>query len=98
MINLLFGNTGLVLYQKTTLMKKIVLIYLLIMLTGCSTNHVRMICKGKKIVSCCTSMRTEKKTALSTASAASLNKIVQSPYQTPGAVILLEWTETVHVW
>lgn len=99
MINLLFPDTGLVLHQKTTDMKNILLICLLIAFTACSGSQLRSFCKntGKKIASCCTSMSMQKKALVSGSTS---DETDEKPvrYQTPAAISLLEWNEAVHVW
>jgi hypothetical protein len=100
MINLLLTNAGLVLHQKTTDMKNIVLICLLIAFTACSGSQIRSFCKntGKKLASCCTSMTIQKKEALAAGMTADANEEKHSRYQAPAAISLLEWNEAVHVW
>lgn len=100
MINLLLTNTGLALHQKTTDMKNIVLICLLIAFTACSGNQIRSFCKntGKKLASCCTSMSIKKKEALAAGTTADSNEEKRTRYQAPAAISLLEWNEAVHVW
>ncbi len=87
-------------HQKTTDMKNIILICLLIAFTACSGNQIRSFCKntGKKLASCCTSMSIKKKEALAAGITAESNEEKQTRYQTPAAISLLEWNEAVHVW
>lgn len=100
MINLLLPDTGLVLHQKTTDMKNILLICLMIAFTACSGPQIRSFCKntGKKIASCCTSMSIQKKKALVAGAATDQPEVKTVRYQTPAAISLLEWNEAVHVW
>lgn len=100
MINLLLTNTGLALHLKTTDMKNILLICLLIAFTACSGSQIRSFCKntGKKIANCCTSMSIRQKEALAAGNTAGSNEEKPTRYQAPAAISLLEWNEAVHVW
>ncbi len=100
MVNLILPDTGIISHQKTTDMKNILLICLIIAFTACSGSQIRSFCKntGKKIASCCTSMSIQKKQALE--AVAVTDELEKNPvrYQTPAAISLLEWNEAVHVW
>lgn len=98
MVNLMVGMSWLALYQKTTDMKNIVLICLLMAFTACSTHQVRNFCKtaGKKVASCCTSMSLKQRNALEQLKKAP--KEEKSEQQQPAAISLLEWNEAVFIW
>lgn len=101
MVNLLLKKACLALQHKTTKMKNLVLICLLIAFTACSGNQIRSFCKntGKKLASCCTSMTIKKKEALSiTKSPFKEDNTGAERYQKPAAISLLEWNEAVHIW
>ena len=98
MVNLTFTTRRLALHQKTTDMKNIVLICLLIAFTACSGSQVRSFCKtaGKKVASCCTSMSLKQRNALKQAKTnGTEEKVVPHP---PAAISLLEWNEAVFLW
>lgn len=96
MVNLTFTTARLVLHQKTTDMKNIVLICLLIAFTACNGHQVRRFCKtaGKKVASCCSSMSLKQRKALQSNTYKSEVK-TQPP---PAAISLLEWNEAVFIW
>lgn len=98
MVNLVVPKSRLALYQKTTDMKNIVLICLLIAFTACSGHQIRNFCKtaGKKVASCCTSMSLKQRNALQKAQKAPLE--VKTEQQQPAAISLLEWNEAVFIW
>lgn len=98
MVNLIVYMSRLALYQKTTDMKNIVLICLLITFTACSSHQVRNFCKtaGKKVASCCTSMSLKQRNALEQVKKAPKDE--KTEQQKPAAISLLEWNEAVFIW
>jgi hypothetical protein len=97
-VNLIFSKGRLALYQKTTDMKNIVLICLLIAFTACSGSQVRQFCKkaGNQVANCCTSMSLKQRKALQQGNM--MHEEEKSVPQQPQAISILEWNEAIFIW
>lgn len=101
MVNLVIIKRHIALHHKTTDMKNIVLICLLLAFTACNGHQIRSFCNtaGKKIAACCTSMSLKQRHALKEGRMdVEKNKAEEKLTQQPAAISLLEWNEAVFIW